>query len=190
MKLIEGNLWKQYQRKQIAELRPYDPIESMDGISISIPDKEAGSPKVGDMIARNPKNHDDMWLVAAQYFQDNFEELGDTNSLMLTIGGVPIALATVEDISKLQIRAKDGPGVVVKGAMHEQLISSTSNQKWNHEEGGFDRTTTQHYRVWVTMDFRVKVDRLVKSWPATASPNPLEHASVSESSSAEGPAAS
>jgi hypothetical protein len=25
------------------------------------------------MIARNPKNHDDQWLVAAQYFSDNFE---------------------------------------------------------------------------------------------------------------------
>ena len=34
---------------------------------------DAGSPKVGDMIARNPKNHDDKWLVAAVYFADNFE---------------------------------------------------------------------------------------------------------------------
>ena len=33
----------------------------------------AGSPKEGDMIARNPKNHADQWLVAAQYFADNFE---------------------------------------------------------------------------------------------------------------------
>ena len=30
---------------------------------------------VGDMIARNPKNHADKWLVAAQYFSDNFEPL-------------------------------------------------------------------------------------------------------------------
>ena len=27
------------------------------------------------MIARNPKNHDDQWLVAKQYFEDNFEEV-------------------------------------------------------------------------------------------------------------------
>jgi hypothetical protein len=33
----------------------------------------AGSPKAGDTIARNPKNHADKWLVAAQYFADNFE---------------------------------------------------------------------------------------------------------------------
>jgi hypothetical protein len=25
------------------------------------------------MIARNPKNHTDKWLVAAKYFADNFE---------------------------------------------------------------------------------------------------------------------
>ncbi len=62
-----------YRRKQIAELRPYQLGESVDKISISAPDKEAGSPKLGDMIARNPKNHEDQWLMAAQYFSDNFE---------------------------------------------------------------------------------------------------------------------
>jgi hypothetical protein len=45
----------------------------MDGISISRADQDAGSPKVGDMIARNPNNHADRWLVAAQFFMDNFE---------------------------------------------------------------------------------------------------------------------
>lgn len=67
------NEFNQYRRSQIAELRLYEPGEPMDGISISAPDKEAGSPKAGDMIARNPKNHADKWLVAAQYFADNFE---------------------------------------------------------------------------------------------------------------------
>ena len=63
----------QYRRKQIAELRPWKPGDDMTRISISAPDKDAGSPKPGDMIARNPKNHHDQWLVAAQYFADNFE---------------------------------------------------------------------------------------------------------------------
>lgn len=65
--------FKLYRRKQIAELRPYLAGESMAGISITAVDKMAGSPKEGDMIARNPKNPQDQWLVAAQYFQDNFE---------------------------------------------------------------------------------------------------------------------
>jgi hypothetical protein len=45
----------------------------MTHVSVSAPDRAAGSPKPGDMIARNPKNHADQWLVAAQYFADNFE---------------------------------------------------------------------------------------------------------------------
>ena len=69
--------FKQYRRKQIAELRPYLEGECIDTteVSVSQADLDAGSPKVGDMIARNPKNHDDQWLVAAVYFADNFEEL-------------------------------------------------------------------------------------------------------------------
>lgn len=69
------NGFKQYRRIQIAELRHYERGEPMDGISISAPDIDAGSPKSGDMIARNPKNFTDQWLVAAQYFADNFEPL-------------------------------------------------------------------------------------------------------------------
>lgn len=53
-------MFKQYRRKQIAELRPYEPGEVLsDRVSISPADRDAGSPKAGDMIARNPKNHDD-----------------------------------------------------------------------------------------------------------------------------------
>lgn len=64
-----------YRRKQIAELRPYVPGEKLVGVSISPTDKMLGSPKAGDMIARNPRNHADQWLVAAQYFADNFEAI-------------------------------------------------------------------------------------------------------------------
>lgn len=67
------NAFTQYRRKQIAELRPWMPGDDMSRVSVSAPDTEAGSPKAGDMIARNPKNHDDQWLVAAAYFADNFE---------------------------------------------------------------------------------------------------------------------
>lgn len=69
------NDFTQYRRKQIAELRPYVVGERIGKISISSEDMKAGSPKIGDMIARNPKNYDDQWLVAKQYFEDNFEPL-------------------------------------------------------------------------------------------------------------------
>lgn len=69
--------FKKYRRKQIAELRPWVNGEGIPpGVSVSAPDLENGSPKEGDMIARNPKNHADQWLVAAQYFADNFEPIG------------------------------------------------------------------------------------------------------------------
>ncbi len=63
----------QYRRKQIAELRPYVAGENLDHVSVAEVDRVAGSPKAGDMVARNPKNHADQWLVAKQYFEDNFE---------------------------------------------------------------------------------------------------------------------
>ena len=70
--------FKKYKRVQVAELHEYDPnalySESfMSRLSISETDKENGSPKTGDMIARNPKNHDDIWLIAKDYFDENFE---------------------------------------------------------------------------------------------------------------------
>ena len=65
--------YKQYRRKQVAEMRPYQDGDDLNGVSISDVDRNAGSPKPGDMIARNPKNHADKWLVAAKYFTDNFE---------------------------------------------------------------------------------------------------------------------
>lgn len=47
-----------------------------ESISVSEADKKNGSPKEGDMIARNPKNHEDQWLIAEKYHKDNFELIG------------------------------------------------------------------------------------------------------------------
>lgn len=72
-------MFKKYKRKAVSELRPVTDEEvftkSLDTkISISPADKENGSPYYGDMIARNPSNHNDQWLVAREYFNANFEE--------------------------------------------------------------------------------------------------------------------
>ena len=69
------NEFKKYRKKNLAEMRPYIEGESMDRISISTEDMMDGSPKPGDMIARNPENHDDRWLVSKRYFEANFIEL-------------------------------------------------------------------------------------------------------------------
>lgn len=72
--------FKKYRRTNIAEMRPVTDEEAMDkslssNISVSPQDKEDGSPYLQDMIARNPKNHNDQWLVAEKYFKENFELL-------------------------------------------------------------------------------------------------------------------
>lgn len=67
--------FSKFRRTNVAEMRAYDPGEDLAGISVAQVDQDAGSPKLGDMIARNPKNHADQWLVAERYFLDNFEPI-------------------------------------------------------------------------------------------------------------------
>ena len=74
--------FKKYIRTNIAEMRPVTKEElntSMfdSAVSISDVDFNNGSPLQNDMIARNPLNHDDQWLVAAKYFAANFKLLGE-----------------------------------------------------------------------------------------------------------------
>ena len=64
--------WAKYIRSNVAEMRPYVPGESLDGISVSACDDP---PSDHGMIARNPRNHADQWYVARRYFEENFVEL-------------------------------------------------------------------------------------------------------------------
>ncbi len=93
--------FKQFKRSQIAEMRevtesditdfhnvgaiiiPSDLGDWKHPIKVSISDADLAndSPKIGDMIARNPKNYSDQWLVAEQYFKDNFEDLEPFDNL-------------------------------------------------------------------------------------------------------------
>ena len=65
--------FQKYRKKQVSELRSWEPGESLEGVSISDADRKAGSPKEGDRIARNPKDPSDRWLVSEAFFLDNFE---------------------------------------------------------------------------------------------------------------------
>lgn len=65
--------FEKYRRTQIAEMADWEPGFDMYNVSVSTADREAGSPKLGDKIARNPANHADRWLVAKAYFDANFE---------------------------------------------------------------------------------------------------------------------
>jgi len=82
--------FKNYQRTQISEMREvtqsdirafesdkaiHSLIDTQFKVSISDADLKNGSPKIGDMIARNPQNHNDQWLVAEEYFKNNFKPI-------------------------------------------------------------------------------------------------------------------
>jgi hypothetical protein len=83
------NKFKKYRRTNVSEMREVSlaDIKSFNAdknyhvmqdtefrVSVSEADIKNGSPKIGDMIARNPLYHNDKWLVAKKYFDSNFEE--------------------------------------------------------------------------------------------------------------------
>lgn len=120
--------FKKYKRKEIAELRPYKDGEKLsDRVSISKADKESGSPKVGDMIARNPKNHGDQWLVEKNYFEDNFEPIEDELDIIEEPKRTPIKIkisgkqfnelkGIMGEIKKDKQLSEDGEGATGGGA--------------------------------------------------------------------------
>lgn len=67
MKPLE--IFQQYRRTGVSEMRPYVPGEDLTGVSVS----DTDTPTAGGMIARNPANHDDKWYVDQEYFESNFE---------------------------------------------------------------------------------------------------------------------
>ena len=81
--------FKRFQRKGLIELREVSEVEIIGGadssigllfgssVSVNLEDINNGSPKRGDMIARNPDNHNDQWLVNADYFKKNYEPYVD-----------------------------------------------------------------------------------------------------------------
>lgn len=71
---VETDLFKQYRRKGLSEMRPYVQGEDLTGISVSDADKALDTLE-GGYIARNPKNHADQWYVAKKYFDENLEEV-------------------------------------------------------------------------------------------------------------------
>lgn len=61
---------KEFKETNIIKAKAFDNFI----VSISEVDKvENDSPKIGDMIAINPKNPTDQWLIEEKYFKDNHE---------------------------------------------------------------------------------------------------------------------
>ncbi len=67
------HVFRQYRRKRIFELSMWEQDSPLEGVSVSAEAVAVGSPKSGDMIARDPSNHADMWLITAEDFVSNYE---------------------------------------------------------------------------------------------------------------------
>ena len=67
--------FRSYARKaKLSELTPWTPGFDLSKISVDEDDIALrGSPKTGDMIARNPLDHANQWLIERDYFAENFE---------------------------------------------------------------------------------------------------------------------
>ena len=64
--------WKFYTKTARIEARPYVPGEDLKGIAVN-PNDELGE---GGMICRDPKNHEDSWYCAPDYFAKVYEPVG------------------------------------------------------------------------------------------------------------------
>lgn len=61
--------WVRYRKTAITEMRPWQPG---DWHPATVVQQAEGSPKIGDMIARDPNNPSDEWLITAKFFKDNY----------------------------------------------------------------------------------------------------------------------
>jgi len=64
-----------YRKKALQPMIPWGPDLNMTDVSVSPADKANGSPQDGDMIAHNPKNLTDEWLVSKSFMAENYEEV-------------------------------------------------------------------------------------------------------------------
>ena len=63
-----------YKRKGTILARPFIDGEVLPAhVSVSDADRADGSPKVGDMIARNFDDENDEWLINQEYFEKHYE---------------------------------------------------------------------------------------------------------------------
>ena len=78
-------MFKDYRKKNTQPMRPYMMGEDLEGITVS----DGDIPESGGMIAVNTGNHDDMWYVPQEFFEDNYEEVvTDGMSFGLAIGAM------------------------------------------------------------------------------------------------------
>lgn len=62
-----------HRMKRTTPMRPWVEGEDMTGIAVDATTAAEGGPQPGDMVAHNPGNPQDQWLVRADHYRMHFE---------------------------------------------------------------------------------------------------------------------
>lgn len=65
---------RNYVKKKVQPMEPWVDGYDMEGVSVGSDDAANGSPKQGDMIAHDPTNPSDRWLISSAFFASNYVE--------------------------------------------------------------------------------------------------------------------
>jgi hypothetical protein len=185
MKTKDEQEFKQYRRKSISEIRPYQLGEMLDIIvSISEADKLQGSPKEGDMIARNPKNRNDQWLVSKEYVEDNLEPIesispvaqviGRTEIINIVNGFIMTGMGTSLDgyvdeylsTHPIQEKPSDGLEKVINDMIESRLHTNGFKEWMINRDMRHNQNYTEFYEDCDRGTGALTIDQLYKYWIA------------------------
>lgn len=62
-----------YRKKGVQPMFPWSPETDMSNVSVGDDDRANGSPQTGDMIAHDPENPKDEWLINEKFFTEKYE---------------------------------------------------------------------------------------------------------------------
>lgn len=141
--------FKTYERNRIGELgrltvdlRAYDHVPDLGGprLAIGIADADAGHVLTGG--ARNPKNHADQWLVAQQYFRDNFIDL---SAKRLMVDLIAIAGAVAQSTNNLMLAHYAGMAAENHKEALDRIAKAVRYDFSNLDTSPFSDTTTPRF---------------------------------------------
>lgn len=141
--------FQKHRKVQISEMRPYEVGEDITSVSISQVDRTNGSPKIGDMIARNPENHEDQWLVAKDFYDRNYQNMEKLHSM--TFGD---ALLAAQQGLKIAREGWNGKGMflILNGgySVPKEALKPSShiNEQFLEAQGCDSLVIGHHLDMW------------------------------------------
>jgi len=157
-------MFKEYRKTAVQPMRPYEPGESMIGVSVSPED----TPELGGMIAINPKNPSDQWYVAKKFFEDNYMPAPEIRLDHLTFGGALEKAKAGGHIARAGWNGKNMFVFYQKGYPQGIPANKNTAEALGVEEGYMVhvlpylqmRTATGEYQMWLAS----QSDILAEDW--------------------------